>query len=136
MPGLNFALQMRGDIHLLRPPKRTVRLRFWSRFRYRDGSCLQAVVRLQTSQACRNVKFSSSPVDLLAFSEQTGRVQLIDSRCYGSRQRLWTTPDTTFTGHHISGLAFSPSVCSLLSFGSLLSRMEAHNLNNGLVGQI
>ena len=64
---------------------------------------------MHTSQACRNVKFSSSPVDLLAFSEHTGRVQLLDSRCYGSKQRLLATPGV-HPGRHISGLAFSPSV--------------------------
>lgn len=72
-------------------------------------TCLQAVAKVQTSQACRNVKFSSSPVDLLAFSEHTGRLQLLDSRCYESRQRLVLTPGLQ-PGRHISGLAFSPSV--------------------------
>lgn len=61
-------------------------------------------------QACRNVKFSSTPMDLLAFTEEKSRCHLVDARKMCQRQLLRIESDKE---HDISGLAFSPNVRSL-----------------------
>ncbi|PSC76429.1 WD40 repeat [Micractinium conductrix] len=79
-----------------------------------DGSCTVwdhrsagVVTRFHTPLACRNVKFSPAPLDLLAFSEHRSRCHLVDCRMWGREQvldvgRPNSEPD-------ISGLSFSPS---------------------------
>ncbi|KAJ1964196.1 hypothetical protein GGI12_001576 [Dipsacomyces acuminosporus] len=65
-----------------------------------DIRSLQKLASLETFQhgrsrgACRNVKFSpSGSVDLLAFSEHTGFVNIVDTRGFEKRQILRVTSD-------------------------------------------
>lgn len=58
-----------------------------------DGRCLvwdvrdrRAVARYLTHSAVRCVKFSSGPMDLLAFAESEGRVHLVDIRMLDHKQ--------------------------------------------------
>lgn len=48
-------------------------------------SALQVVAQHRTSSACRNIKFSPSPVDLLAFSEHENFCHIIDARSLSSQ---------------------------------------------------
>ncbi|KAL7747265.1 hypothetical protein RI367_007318 [Sorochytrium milnesiophthora] len=62
--------------------------------------------------AARNVKFSSSgSIDLLAFSEHTSYVHLVDARTFNQRQTIRAAAPGT--DQHISGLAFTPDSKSL-----------------------
>lgn len=61
----------------------------------------------EQGQACRNIKFSAAPMDLLAFTEEKRYCHLIDARKMSQRQLLCIDPNI---GHDISGLAFSPNV--------------------------
>ncbi|PRW50831.1 WD40 repeat isoform A [Chlorella sorokiniana] len=65
------------------------------------------VAHFLTPLACRNVKFSPAPLDLLAFAEHRSRCHLVDCRMWDRQQVLDVggqdcEPD-------ISGIAFSPS---------------------------
>lgn len=72
-----------------------------------DHRSRAVVTRYHTPLACRNVKFSPAPLDLMAFAEHQGRTHVVDCRMWQRRQTLDVggqdcEPD-------ISGLAFSPS---------------------------
>lgn len=63
-----------------------------------DGRCMvwdardrRLVARYTVQNAVRSVKFSSSPMDLLAFAEQEGRAHLVDTRMLDKKQasRRW-----------------------------------------------
>ncbi|GMH33131.1 hypothetical protein BSKO_00965 [Bryopsis sp. KO-2023] len=73
-----------------------------------DRRSCELVASFQTDhrQACRNVKFSSTPMDLLAFTEEKHYCHLIDVRKMCRRQMLRIDSDME---HDISGLAFSPN---------------------------
>eukprot|EP00899_Mesostigma_viride_P005432 jgi/Mesvir1/14890/Mv05495-RA.1 len=65
--------------------------------------------------ACRSIKFSGGPVDLLAFTEHTSYVHVVDTRAFHYKQTLKAAgpEDTPFGApqvgeDHISGLAFCP----------------------------
>jgi WD40 repeat protein len=69
--------------------------------------------RLNASQtssskgSCRNVKFSrGTPVDLLAFSEHTTFVHVVDARDFASEQLVRVHPSVR--DHNVAGIAFSP----------------------------
>jgi Uncharacterised protein domain (DUF2415) len=46
----------------------------------------QAVARLQAGSACRGVKYSSGPADLLVFSEHENYCHIVDARKYTEAQ--------------------------------------------------
>jgi WD40 repeat protein len=72
-----------------------------------DARCLTPVTRFYTAMACRNVRFSPSPLDLMAFSEHRGRCHLADGRMWSRRQvlHLGMSPEIE---PDVAGLAFSP----------------------------
>ncbi|KAL4441455.1 hypothetical protein ABPG77_001959 [Micractinium sp. CCAP 211/92] len=72
-----------------------------------DHRSSSVVAHFLTPLACRNVKFSPAPLDLLAFAEHRSRCHVVDCRMWERQQILDVggqdcEPD-------ISGLAFSPS---------------------------
>ncbi|KAI7835493.1 hypothetical protein COHA_010610 [Chlorella ohadii] len=72
-----------------------------------DHRSSSLVANFFTPLACRNVKFSPAPLDLLAFAEHRSRCHLVDCRMWDRQQVLDVggqdcEPD-------ISGVAFSPS---------------------------
>lgn len=73
-----------------------------------DRRSWQKVARFHSlqNQACRNVKFSSTPMDLMAFTEEKYRCHLVDARKMCQRQLLHINSQNE---HDISGLAFSPN---------------------------
>ena len=61
----------------------------------------------QVKGACRSVKFTrNSAIDLLAFSEHTSYVHVVDARTFNERQSVRVSPYDC--DQHISGLCFSP----------------------------
>ncbi|KAJ1815117.1 hypothetical protein LPJ75_002487, partial [Coemansia sp. RSA 2598] len=63
--------------------------------------------------ACRNVKFSpSGSVDLLAFSEHTGYVNIVDTRDYAHRQILCVATDDSADAVGVQSWAASPGIGS------------------------
>eukprot|EP00191_Tetraselmis_sp_GSL018_P012966 CAMPEP_0177587326 /NCGR_PEP_ID=MMETSP0419_2-20121207/5578_1 /TAXON_ID=582737 /ORGANISM="Tetraselmis sp., Strain GSL018" /LENGTH=257 /DNA_ID=CAMNT_0019077341 /DNA_START=599 /DNA_END=1372 /DNA_ORIENTATION=- len=81
------------------------------------------VAKYSAQAPLRAVKFSSGPVDLLAFTEHTCNAHLVDSRMYGSHQMLQLQqsafPDMEI---NISGVAFNP-------MGSRLYIGTEHGIN-------
>ena len=69
-----------------------------------DRRSCKIVNTFKASSACRNVKFSCFPMDLMAFTEDRGACHLVDARNMKARQVLKTGDDD------ISGLCFSPDV--------------------------
>lgn len=72
-----------------------------------DHRSSKVVAHYHTPLACRNVKFSPAPLDLMAFAEHRSRCHLVDCRMWGREQVLDIggpegEPD-------ISGMDFSPS---------------------------
>eukprot|EP00884_Botryococcus_braunii_P020416 jgi/Botrbrau1/7058/Bobra.0165s0081.1 len=65
----------------------------------------RAVARLQAGSACRGVKYSSGPADLLVFSEHENYCHIVDARKYTESQVLKVHPN----GCQISGICFAPS---------------------------
>lgn len=65
-----------------------------------------ALMRRPAGTACRNIKFSPGPVDLLAFSEQKDAVHVVDARRWDAYQSL--TDELAGQSASISGIAFSP----------------------------
>ncbi|CAG9463104.1 unnamed protein product [Pedinophyceae sp. YPF-701] len=79
-----------------------------------DGRCCvwdahshRLLARYRTEGACRDVKFSSGPMDLLAFSEHTTRCHLVDARMLTRKQVLYLDDDDTGEPN-ISGISFTP----------------------------
>ena len=73
-----------------------------------DARSEALVTKFCTPLACRNVKFSPSPLDLLAFSEHRGRCHIADSRVW-SRQQIIHVSGVPDIEPDISGLCFSPT---------------------------
>ncbi|KAI8321912.1 WD40 repeat-like protein [Martensiomyces pterosporus] len=80
----------------------------------------QKLASLETFQhgrsrgACRNVKFSpSGSVDLLAFSEHTSFVNIVDTRGFEKRQILRVASEPSEPDLQITGLRFTPDSSSL-----------------------
>lgn len=65
------------------------------------------IARYRTPLACRSIKFSPSPLDLLAFAEHRARVHVVD-------QRMWGRLQVVHVGYipemepDIAGMTFSP----------------------------
>lgn len=74
-----------------------------------DRRSCKVIGRFKASMSCRNVKFSPSPMDLLAFTEDCGACHLVDTRNMTQRQTLRISDNTEL--HNISGTCFSPDVC-------------------------
>ena len=72
-----------------------------------DHRTSQLVAKFNTQLACRNVRFSPAPLDVLAFSEHRGRVHIADSRMWPRKQVLHVS-GTPELEPDISGIAFSP----------------------------
>lgn len=65
------------------------------------------VAKYHTPLACRNIKFSPAPLDLMAFTEHRGRCHLVDTRMW-SRHQILHVGGSPELEPDISGLAFSP----------------------------
>lgn len=72
-----------------------------------DHRSHKVVATFRTPEACRNVKFSCAPVDLLVFSEARKQVHVVDARCYSSKQTCAVSPSGAVD---ISGIACTPTV--------------------------
>jgi WD40 repeat protein len=68
----------------------------------RSGAC---VAHTTLPSAARCIKFSATPLDMVAVSEHEERVHLVDARAWRRRQVL-----ALGSGHNgVSGIAFTPS---------------------------
>ncbi|KAH7620301.1 putative Uncharacterized protein C4G3.03 [Nannochloris sp. 'desiccata'] len=86
------------------------------------------VSHFSTRLACRNVRFSPAPLDVLAFSEHRGRVHVADGRMWPRQQILHvsTVPELE---PDISGLAFSP--CGKRLYVGLEEAIVAYHVDSG-----
>jgi len=84
------------------------------------------VARFYTPLACRNVRFSPAPLDLLAFTEHRGRCHLADSRMW-PRQQVLHVSDVPEVEPDISGLAFSP--CGSVLYVGLEDGIVAYDID-------
>jgi hypothetical protein len=66
---------------------------------------------MKVGRACRCVKFSASPTDLLAFSEHQGAVHVVDARTYAHTQSV--PLELAGGALDVGGLAFAPSGCHM-----------------------
>jgi len=81
-----------------------------------DGRCMvwdardrRLVARYTVQNAVRSVKFSSSPMDLLAFAEQEGRAHLVDTRMLDKKQVLKLPASGASTRENmVAGMHFAP----------------------------
>mmetsp|Transcript_17434 Transcript_17434/g.49023 ORF Transcript_17434/g.49023 Transcript_17434/m.49023 type:complete len:334 (-) Transcript_17434:439-1440(-) len=72
-----------------------------------DLKSRRPLAKFSTALACRSVKFSRGPIDLLAFSEHESSVHLVDARTFGTQQTLLpVNPERD--GLNVSGISFSP----------------------------
>lgn len=72
-----------------------------------DRRSFKRIARIKTGCSCRCVKFSPSPMDLVAFSEDRGVCHLVDTRNMSTRQTLKIDiPENP----EITGICFSPEV--------------------------
>ena len=86
------------------------------------------VAHFSTRLACRNVRFSPAPLDVLAFTEHRGRVHLADSRMW-PRQQVLHVSGVPELEPDISGLAFSP--CGKRLYVGLEDSIVAYHVDSG-----
>ena len=72
-----------------------------------DIRCQSPITKFYTSLACRSVRFSPAPLDLLAFSEHRERIHIADSRMW-PRQQIVNVGATAVIEPDIAGFCFSP----------------------------
>jgi len=72
-----------------------------------DIKSRKPMAKFTTSLACRSIKFSKGPIDLMAFSEHESNVHLVDARSFNSQQTI-TVAGIETDCCNISGLSFSP----------------------------
>lgn len=72
-----------------------------------DHRSTRVVAHYHTPLACRNVKFSPAPLDMMAFAEHRSRCHVVDCRMWDRQQVLDVGSQNCEPD--ISGLAFSPS---------------------------
>lgn len=72
-----------------------------------DIRCQSPIVKFYASSACRNVRFSPAPLDLMAFSEHRGRCHIADSRMWPRQQVVHVGPAPDIEPD-IAGFCFSP----------------------------
>ncbi len=75
-----------------------------------DHRTHKVVSTFRTTDACRSVKFTCAPVDLLVFAEARRQVHVVDARCYTTRQTCGVSPAGPVD---ISGVACAPTVCDV-----------------------
>jgi len=71
-----------------------------------DRRSCKSIHRFTAQTSCRNVKFSTSSTDLLAFAEDSGTCHLVDTRNLNEQQILQTNDDAR--SRVFAGLCFSP----------------------------
>eukprot|EP00761_Pharyngomonas_kirbyi_P003730 gb/GECH01003734.1/.p1 GENE.gb/GECH01003734.1/~~gb/GECH01003734.1/.p1 ORF type:complete len:366 (+),score=86.39 gb/GECH01003734.1/:1-1098(+) len=97
-----------------------------------NGSNVLAKIKAQQKTlkgACRAVKFSPAAcIDMLAFTEHSSYLHLVDTRNYDDHQVVRIGPETT--DRQIAGLAFSPMASSL--FVGLEQEVQEYNIDTVL----
>ena len=88
-----------------------------------DGAPL---ARFSTPLACRNVRFSPGPLDLLAFTEHRGRFHVADARVW-SRQQVLHVGAVPELEPDVSGLAWSP--CGSALYVGLEDAIMSYNVD-------
>eukprot|EP00887_Chlorella_sp_A99_P001147 scaffold14.g1147.t1 len=78
-----------------------------------DHRNCKVVARYRTVQACRNVKFSPAPLDLMAFTEHRSRCHAVDMRMWDRQPQVLQLRGPLGEEPDISGLSYSPSGRSL-----------------------
>lgn len=74
-----------------------------------DRRTCKPVHKFTCSAPCRNVKFSTTPMDLMMFAEETDAVHLVDTRKWSQQQILRMQGSET----DISGVCFHPNAITL-----------------------
>ena len=72
-----------------------------------DVRSQRPMAKFSTSLACRSLKFSRGPVDLLAFAEHEENIHLVDARTFATRQTI-RVGSPGMDSSNISGIAFFP----------------------------
>eukprot|EP00803_Ostreobium_quekettii_P000127 evm.model.scf_11.6 EVM.evm.TU.scf_11.6 scf_11:37943-41268(+) len=75
-----------------------------------DRRTSKPVVRFKCSAPCRSVKFSTAPMDLMMFAEETNVVHLVDIRKWNQQQLLRMQGNSEA---EISGVCFLPDATKL-----------------------
>ena len=65
------------------------------------------MAKFSTNLACRSLKFSRGPVDLLAFAEHEENIHLVDARTFATWQTI-RVGSPGVDSSNISGIAFFP----------------------------
>jgi WD40 repeat protein len=91
---------------------------------------IDAVVsRFKTRLACRNVRFSPAPLDVLAFSEHRSKAHLVDLRMPRAHEQILHVSSVPELEPDISGLAFSP--CGKRLYVGLEDSVVAYEVDSG-----
>ena len=88
----------------------------------------KVVARFCTPLACRNVRFSPAPLDVLAFSEHRGRAHIADARMW-PRQQVLHVNGAPELEPDISGITFSP--CGQRLYVGLEDSIVAYHVDTG-----